>query len=118
PKEQAERIEMVKRLIVRCSQAGIRYMEIPFVDASAIQTSAELEDVARCIRKCAPLAQQHDLSLCLETSLAPVPFLKLLRLIDHRAGKVNHDIGNSASLGYDTREELNTYGSWVATVHI
>src|ERR1019366_7308791 len=94
------------------------YIEIPFVDNSAIQTPMELEDVARCIKDCAPLAHANKICLCLETSLAPEPFAQLLRRIDHPAAKVNYDIGNSASLGYDTREELAAYGLSIATVHI
>ena len=113
-----ERLEMLKRLMVQCSRAGIQYIEIPFVDASAIHSPVEMEEVTQCIRTCAPLAEQLGLQICLETSLAPNPFAELLRRIDHPAVKVNYDIGNSASLGYNTRDELNTYGPWIATVHI
>ena len=31
---------------------------------------------------------------------------------------MNYDIGNSASLGYDTEEEITCYGSQITDVHI
>ena len=31
---------------------------------------------------------------------------------------INYDIGNSASLGFDTKEEIATYGSGILNVHV
>jgi len=116
--ELARRVDALKRLVAQCAKARIRYIGIPFVDHSAIQTADDMDEVSRTLRDCANDASKHGVMLCLETSLAPEPFRELLSAIDHPSVGVNYDIGNSASLGYDPRAELDVYGSSIATVHV
>ena len=58
------------------------------------------------------------INLSLETDLAPKPFLNLLECINSNRVTVNYDIGNSAALGYDVIEELDSYGSLITDIHI
>ena len=118
PSERTVRIAMLERLLRRAGELGVRYITIPFVDASAIVTDEELDQVADVLGKCLPLAQACGVQLALETSLDPTRFLRLLKRMSHPYAKVNYDIGNSASLGYDTVQEIETYGPWIASVHV
>ena len=59
-----------------------------------------------------------NVELHLETSLSPLKFAELLRLVRHPRVKVNYDAGNSASLGYRPAEEFTAYGSRVGSVHL
>ena len=45
-------------------------------------------------------------------------FAELLARLPRELVKVNYDIGNSASLGYDPRDEFAAYGDRVGSVHI
>lgn len=116
--DQEIRVDMLGKVIERAGQLGVAYLGIPFVDASAIKTDEELGEVVRCLRGCLPLAERVGVQLALETSLDPPMFTELLAWLDHPNVKVNYDIGNSASLGYDTREEIEAYGKRIATIHV
>ena len=105
-------------LLERCRLAGIERMVLPFVDQSRIITE---EDEARIIDVLAdilPVAEEHSVEVHLETSLAPVPFVRLLDRVPHHLVKVNYDSGNSSSLGYDPAEEFAAYGGRIGSVHI
>jgi hexulose-6-phosphate isomerase len=113
-----ERIDVLRFLIGLCGLQGIRILDIPFVDASAINNAVESEHVAAVLGDVASEAQRAGVVLGLETNLAPRPFEALLRRIDHPAVGATYDIGNSASLGFDPHEEIDSIGRWIVNVHV
>lgn len=113
-----ERRETLAWLMRRSSLAGIGRIVLPFVDASAIRTPEELDQVAAILEQALPVASECGLELHLETSLTPARFADLLGRLPEPLVKVNYDSGNSASLGYDPREELAAYGRRIGSVHI
>ncbi len=113
-----ERIGVLIWLIDRARQVGIGRIVLPFVDISSIETDPEFEQVVDTILGVVPRAQEADVELHLETSLGPDRFAALLARLPPGVVKVNYDIGNSASLGYDPLEELAAYGDRVGSVHV
>jgi len=63
-------------------------------------------------------AKDMDLKISLETDLPPINFKVLLEDIDLDYVQANYDIGNSASLGFDPKEELEAYGLKILNVHV
>jgi L-ribulose-5-phosphate 3-epimerase len=110
--------EVLTRAIDCCSDLGIRGIEIPLVDASEIRNQGEEDELASALAPCLNHAESRGVEIGLETSLNPERFLALLKRIDHPVIKANYDSGNSASLGYDSTEEIDAYGSWINNVHI
>lgn len=102
----------------RCQLMGIERIVLPFVDASRIDTEEDFEQVVSTIVRAAERAGDLGVELHLETSLAPQRFAELLSRLPFELIKVNYDIGNSASLGYDPRTEFAAYGHRVGSVHI
>ena len=97
---------------------GIRYIVLPFVDASRIVSDEEADEVVAILRRAMACAERSCVELHLETSLNPHRFAALLARVDHPLMKANYDSGNSASLGYRPDEEFACYGSRVGSVHI
>ena len=54
----------------------------------------------------------------METDLPPREFKILIDGFNNNNIKVNYDIGNSASLGYNVEEEFKFYGNYISDVHI
>lgn len=104
-------------LLDRCSTAGIRRVVLPFVDASSLR-DCEPRELVELLRPLISELEDAGVELHLETSLPPHVFAELLSRIDHPLVKANYDTGNSASLGYDPREELNAYGDRIGSVHV
>lgn len=110
--------EILAALIEQCAQIGIKGIEIPFVDNSIIENESEAETVANCLLECLPIAEAYKIRIGLETSLNPDDFKRLIEKIDHPLIEANYDTGNSASLGYNTEEELLKLGKYIHNIHI
>jgi len=116
--ELNDRIDVLLWLIDRAHRLGIERIVLPFVDVSRIETDSEFEQVIETISRSAVRAEESGIELHLETSLGPERFAELLGPLPAGTVKVNYDIGNSASLGYEPRAEFAAYGDRVGSVHI
>jgi len=117
--DDRERLEhRLHELVTQCGPLRIRYIVLPFVDASRIESDADAAEVISILVRAIPLAEQSDVELHLETSLSPRRFAALLARVDHPLIRVNYDSGNSASLGYLPTEEFECFGGRVGSVHI
>ncbi|MDH5732111.1 MAG: sugar phosphate isomerase/epimerase [Gammaproteobacteria bacterium] len=110
--------DILNRLIVNGANLGVSDIVIPCVDQSSLRGVSATQRFVSRINSCLPTAKEHNINLSLETDLAPEPFLELLDQIGSEHVKVNYDIGNSAALGYNPIEELNTYGHLISDIHI
>lgn len=116
--EKDRRTQRLVWLISRCEKAGISRIVLPFVDNSNISSESEVCEVIDRLSKILPLAASSGVEIHLETSLGPATFAKLLDKLPFPNARVNYDTGNSASLGYDVREEFSAYGDRIGSVHI
>jgi len=110
--------QVMIRLLENAKQLGVTDIVIPCVDQSTLDNQ---EAVKRFVNKLTPMlkiAEKYSINLSLETDLAPWPFADLLNRFNSNRVTVNYDIGNSASLGYDSVEELDAYGNRITDIHI
>ena len=118
PDEFASLTAHLRWLLGRCRRVGITRMVLPFVDASEIETAEQCDRITEMLRGMLLLAGEAGVELHLETSLDPQAFASLLASLPHPFLKANYDSGNSSSLGYNVREELEAYGPRIGSVHI
>lgn len=116
--EFTARSEKLRWLIQRCALLGVRYIVLPFVDASRIESPEEARQIVSVLESVLTTAESFGIELHLETSLPPNAFAELLEQTPHALVRVNYDSGNSASLGYSVREEFASYGNRIGSVHI
>ncbi|MBI4823872.1 MAG: sugar phosphate isomerase/epimerase [Nitrospirae bacterium] len=109
---------VLNALIRNCGILSVKDIIIPCVDRSGLKTLEEIRQLEVSLKKSFPLAEKLGINLTLETDLPPEGFIGLLRRFSSPNIKVNYDMGNSASLGYDPEEELDIYGRWITDVHI
>jgi L-ribulose-5-phosphate 3-epimerase len=101
------------------SKLGVTDIKIPCVDQSLLDTKkSSLDRFINQIQSILPDTERQEINLSLETDLAPQPFDELLNKFDSHRITVNYDIGNSAALGYDPAEQLNTYENLVTDTHL
>ena len=111
-------VEHLMWLMGRASLLGVRYIVLPFVDASSLRSSQEIEGLLAVLKSVKPVAERAGVELHLETDLQPVDLVTVLESVSHPLIRANYDIGNSASLGHDPVEELTLLGPWLGSVHV
>jgi L-ribulose-5-phosphate 3-epimerase len=113
-----ERMKRMSWLLHRCQLVGINRVVLPFLDASSIETDTEFINVLAVLKQALDIAEETNIAIHLETSLAPSRFASLLAKLSSPLLKVNYDLGNSASLGYDIHDEFAAYGGRIGSVHV
>lgn len=110
--------EELVQLLERCAPLGIRRVVLPFVDASRMPDAAARDEVVDWMGVVTLAARRMGVELHLETDLGPRDFADLLDRLDEEVVRVNYDSGNSASLGFDHREEFAAYGARIGSFHV
>jgi len=105
-------------LIGQASLLECQYIILPFVDSSSIKTHEQIMGLETLLRSIVPVLEKNNVEIHLETDLPPSAIVDLLRSLDHKLIRSNYDIGNSASLGYDPRDELPLLKPWIGSVHV
>jgi L-ribulose-5-phosphate 3-epimerase len=108
----------LRRLINNAAHVGVAHIVIPCVDQSSLRTTDEIARFVDALNSVLGEAENMGVNLSLETDLDPVNFSRLLERFSSPRVTVNYDTGNSASLGYDPREELAAYGNRISDIHI
>lgn len=111
-------VEHLMWLVEQASLLGARYVVLPFVDASSLQSLQEIEGLLAVLRSVMPTVEQAGVELHLETDLQAVDLVVVLESVSHPLIRANYDIGNSAALRHDPVEELTLLGPWLGSVHI
>ncbi len=111
-------VEHLERLIGHAGELGVRYIVLPFVDASALRSPSAIEGVLKLLRRVIPAARAACLQLHLETDLTAPNLAALLASAADPCVRANYDIGNSASLGNSPAAELPVLGKWLGSVHV
>ena len=110
--------EYLLEILKNAKEVGAIGVEIPFVDNSSIKSETEKQEFIDVMEGAFKLAKDLDLKISLETDLPPLAFKELLEDIDLDYIQANYDIGNSASLGFDPKQELDAYGKRILNVHV
>ena len=110
--------EYLAMILKNGKEVGAIGVEIPFVDNSSIKNEIEKQEFIDAMQEAFQLANDLDLKISLETDLPPIDFQELLENIGLDYIQANYDIGNSASLGFDPKDELEAYGLKILNVHV
>jgi hexulose-6-phosphate isomerase len=117
--ERRLRLETLLAVIEAGSSLAVRYVVLPFVDASRLESADEVDAFVTLMdREVLPAADAAGVEIHLETSLPPDDVRAVLGRIANPMFFINYDSGNSASLGYRVDEEFAAYGSRIGSIHI
>ncbi len=116
--ERRSNMQVLQRLIQNCANLDVENIIIPCVDNSRLRNIDDLTEFKLNLRDCLNCAEEYSINLALETDLKPDVFTGLMQDFNHDYMKINYDMGNSASLGYDPAVEFECYGRWITDVHI
>ena len=110
--------KVLSQLLNASLELGVTDIIIPCVDQSSIIEKDKRNRLIKRIKEILPTIEEVKINLALETDLAPSSFVNLIDSIDSEFIKVNYDIGNSASFGFEITDELSAYGDLISDIHI
>jgi len=116
--ELEKNLGVLKKLIKKCNGLEIDLLEIPLIDSSSLKTKNDKTQLILNLKKSVQYARDNNVNIILETDLPPKEFRDLIQEFNHPNIYANYDTGNSASLGYNVKEELEILSPWIKNVHI
>ena len=116
--EIEDNIKILEKLILQANELEISMIEIPLVDSSSLKNSKNEEQVRNSLEQVMLIAEQNNVTIVLETDLNPQNFDEFLTKFEYKNIMANYDSGNSASLGYNVKEELIILKKWIKNVHV
>ena len=116
--EIEKNIEILKKIITQANKLEISMIEIPLVDSSSLRNDQNKEEIKSNLEKIVSIAEENNVTIVLETDLNPQNFEEFLTQFEHKNIMANYDSGNSASLGYNVKEELIILKKWIKNVHV
>ncbi|EGG41232.1 Putative L-xylulose-5-phosphate 3-epimerase [Candidatus Nitrosarchaeum limnium SFB1] len=116
--ELKKNINILNELIIQAGKLEISMIEIPLVDSSSLKTNENKTEIKNNLEKVISHAENNNVNIVLETDLNPYDFKEFLMRFSNQKIMANYDSGNSASLGYNSKDELTILKKWIKNIHV
>ena len=117
-KDRNARIKDFLKISKSCSDLGINIIVIPLVDGGSIEKTDQSKSLTEFLFEKENLFMEMGLKIIFESDFNPKKLKSFIKNFHPEVFGINYDIGNSASLDYNTKEELSAYGNGIYNVHI
>lgn len=104
-------------LLSQAHKLGINKYIMPFFEKSEL-THSNMIDYIKSIKHVAKVANEIDISVCLETILNGQELIELLSKINMPNVKIVYDTGNRVAFGHDLSNDIRLLGDNITHVHI
>ncbi len=111
-------IEDFKLIINSSIINGIKLLVLPLVDNGSINNLQDGKLLIKILNSLELDLKKNNIMIAFESDYAPSNLLDFINQFDKISYGINYDIGNSASLGFDTEKELDLYGDRIINVHV
>ncbi|MHB0768693.1 sugar phosphate isomerase/epimerase family protein [Bradyrhizobium sp. 5.13L] len=105
-------------LIAACSRVGIEFVVVPLVDNGKIERQRESDTLKRVLLARSETLARRNVRIVFESDLPPRELAHFMTSFPAEVFGINYDSGNSASLGYDSAEEIDAYAPRILNVHV
>jgi len=105
-------------VIQNAAALGIPFIVVPLVDNGKIEREEERACFISECRQRSKTLEKSGVRIVIESDFTPSDLAQLISELPEDSFGINYDIGNSASLGYDPKEEFSAYGERVYHVHM
>jgi len=117
-KHREQLLDDLKRVLESCASLGIRYTMMPLVDNGRVENPWQEETLVVELNRMTKILADAKIYILFESDYPPDQLSAFIENHDLRYFGINYDIGNSASLGFNTEEEIAVYGERIMNVHI
>lgn len=105
-------------VVKSCYEVGISIIVVPLVDNGRLDNIEQENELVRFLESHERYFLLHKIKIAFESDYGANDLTRFINRLNPAVFGVNYDIGNSAALGFDPREELSKYGKRVINVHV
>ena len=116
--EQEIFLRNFQAIVSSCAAVGIRIIIFPLVDNSRLKNSQQEDSLVFFLQNQLNFLLKNNIKIAFETDLGPIEMARFISRFESSQFGINYDIGNSAALGFNPSEEINSYGLRIINVHI
>lgn len=117
-KEKLTRLDELKKVLEACLILDTKFLVIPLVDNGGLKTQKDEESLYEGLQKIESVFKNEDLKIIFESDYQAQKLATFITNYYQNNYGINYDIGNSAALGFDYQEELDSYFDRIDNVHI
>jgi len=110
--------EDFRNIVLACKEIGISTIVIPLVDNGGIENNKQEDSLVNFLNGEIEFLESNNISIAFESDYGPHEFRILIERFESCLFGVNYDIGNSAALGFEPKEEFQAYAAYILNVHI
>lgn len=117
----AERIELENifiSVVKSCVEVGISVLVVPLVDNGRLDNIEQENNLILFLESQENYLLSSKVTIAFESDYGPNDLARFIKRLNPLVFGINYDIGNSAALGFDPREEFRKYGEYVKNVHV
>ncbi len=118
PKESVFFKKIFLDICKACSEIGIEMIVVPLVDEGSLKLTTERDNLISFLDENKDFFKNLSLKILFESDFNPYDLKEFMNQLPNDNFGINYDIGNSASQGFDSLKELESYGSHIMNVHI
>jgi hexulose-6-phosphate isomerase len=101
-----------------CHAVGIRMLVVPLVDNGRLDTRAQEDALVDFLLSQEGYLQSCGVSVIFESDFVPSELARFISRLPSDVFGINYDIGNSAALGFQPKDEFAAYGHRITNVHV
>lgn len=101
-----------------CAAIGITMLVVPLVDNGRLESAAQEDALVGFLESQADFLAAHRLKVVFESDYLPQELARFIARLNCALFGINYDIGNSAALGFNPKEEFAAYGPRIVNVHV
>ena len=115
---QKELVADLDLVLAACGSLGIEFVVIPLVDNGKIENAGQEQALLEILLERSASLSKQRVKIVFESDLPPAGLAQFIEKLPAGVFGINYDIGNSASLGYDSAQEISAYGPRILNVHV
>jgi len=116
--EREQLMDDFRRIIDASAEIGVEMIVVPLVDNGSLETTEQEEALLEGLADVDAQLRDTNQKIVFESDFAPEELTAFIQKLDKTTYGINYDIGNSAALGFDFRQELSTYSDRIINVHV
>jgi len=99
-------------------EIGISIIVIPLVDNGKLENKEQEDILINSLMDYSEFLKKLNIRIAFESDYGPHELATFIERFGDETYGINYDIGNSAALGYDPKEEFDSYCEYILNVHI